>query len=290
MDTQTEELSTSRTAPRVRAPRFRTTGVVPRDWLAGSRRATRLVDALSLVFPDGERFFIRSVQHYAHVFDTDPALRARVRGFFGQEARHGHAHEQHNGWLAAQGYDVSRFLRTYRRLAWEGIEPACPPALRLSITVALEHLTATLATVALEGPVLDDAHPEVRALLRWHALEEIEHKSVAFDVLARVDPRLRTRAAGLAGGLAVLALFWALAYAELAAADRRLPETPPPADGGRAARAFRGAAIGAFGRVGQAIVAYLQPGFHPDAEDERALVGAALTELGLADRGLAAEG
>src|SRR5690606_39163110 len=116
----------------------------------------------------------------------------------------GHEHERYNRVLAQQGYDVNRFLRLYERVAFGAIEPLIPPILRLSATVALEHFTASMAEMALTTGLLDGAHPLMRQLLRWHAAEEIEHKSVAFDVLASVDPRYSVRIAGLAIGTSQL--------------------------------------------------------------------------------------
>ena len=133
----------SRAIP-VRAPRFALGAEVPRAWLGGDLAATHVVDALSLIFPEGERFFIRSVKHYLDRID-DPVLLEQVRGFFGQEGRHGHEHDRFNRMLEHHGYDVGAFLAWYRALAYEAIEPRVPPHLRLATTVALEHMTTTLA-------------------------------------------------------------------------------------------------------------------------------------------------
>lgn len=161
---------------------------VPRHWLAGSAAATHIANGANLLFPAGERFFVRAVRHYLPELEKDPAraeLSARVRGFFGQEGRHAQAHERFFDRLRAQGYPIDDFLARYEKVAYGLIERASPPALRLATTVALEHFTAILAEDAIGGGAagLAFAHPAVRQLLEWHALEEIEHKAVAFDVL-----------------------------------------------------------------------------------------------------------
>ncbi|GAB4109580.1 MAG: metal-dependent hydrolase [Sandaracinaceae bacterium] len=270
-DTSRTEGTRARTIP-VRAPRFEHDDA-PDAWLDDDPVATRVVDALSLIFPEGERFFIRSVKYYAAVFEDDPALAERVRGFFGQEGRHGHEHERWNRILAARGYDVEGFLRFYRALAYERIERATPPYLRLATTVALEHMTSTLAVVALTTPVLDGAHPSVRPLLYWHAVEEIEHRSVAWDVLAKVDPRLSTRAVGFAIGSAMLALFWTAAFRRL---DRGGPRRPRR----RFVRNLRRAAP----IVARAVADYFRPDFHPDDQDLEPLIADGLARAGLRGR------
>src|SRR5690606_15070925 len=180
---------------------------IPRWWLHGNPVLTNIANGLNLLFPEGERFFIRSVKHYLERIE-DPELRARVKAFFGQEGRHGHEHERYNRILEQQGYDLGRFLRLYQRVAFGFLEPLLPPVLRLSTTVALEHFTASLAQSALTTSFLDGAHPVMRQLLRWHAAEEIEHKAVAFDVLQAVDPRYSVRIAGLVIALSQLLGWW----------------------------------------------------------------------------------
>jgi predicted metal-dependent hydrolase len=246
-------------AIQVRAPRFLYASI-PRGWLATDPLASDVVDALSLIFPEGERFFIRSVQHFAEAYENDPELRARVRGFIGQEGRHGHEHDRMNKALAARGHDVERFLALYRRLGYEVFEPRTPPHIRLAMTAALEHMTATLAEVALGTRVLDDAHPELARMLRWHAAEEIEHRAVAFDVLTKVDPRLRTRLAGVVGGSAVLLFFWGLGLATLRREDREAIEITDRL----ASRRFWNQAAKALPRVARALARYTARDFHPD--------------------------
>ena len=251
--------SASRKIP-VRAPRFALDDVA-RGWLATDPLASDLVDALSLVFPEGARFFIRSVVAFAAEYEKDPALRARVRGFIGQEGRHGHEHDRMNRSIAARGHDVTGYLRFYEAAMYGVVERITPAHLRLASTAALEHMTATLAEVALTRPVLESAHPGIARMLRWHAAEEIEHRSVAFDVLARVDPRLRTRTLGLGIAIGTLVFSWTTAFAMLRYGDRQASWRPVD---GRASRRFWREAQRAVPYVLRSLVRYLDRGFHPD--------------------------
>jgi predicted metal-dependent hydrolase len=57
-----------------------------------------------------------------------------------------------------------------------------PPVVSLAATMALEHFTAILAHQLLADPRhLEGAEKETADLWRWHAVEEIEHKGVAYD-------------------------------------------------------------------------------------------------------------
>ena len=181
----------------------------PRHWVADAAVPTALGNTLHLIFPMGERFFVRAVKHFADQLE-DPQLRAQVKGFYAQEGRHAHEHERVFALLERHGYDVKPFLKVYKKIAFETIERVSPPKLRLAVTVALEHYTAIMAEDALEHGLLDRAHASMRPLLAWHAAEEIEHKAVAFDVLKSVDDGYALRMAGMALATALLMGFWAL--------------------------------------------------------------------------------
>jgi predicted metal-dependent hydrolase len=194
---------------------------VPRHWLAGNAAATAIANGVNLLFPHGERFFVRSVKRFLGQIE-DPELRTAVKGFFGQEGRHAHAHDRFNAILRAQGFEVDRFLASYQRLSsW--LEAHNPPRLNLAITAAAEHFTAILAEGAFTRNLLDKAAPEMRELLAWHAAEEIEHKAVAFDVLKAVDPSYALRIAGLVYATATLGGFWLWAAVVLMRQERLSP-------------------------------------------------------------------
>lgn len=241
---------------------------VPRHWFGGSPVATHLVNGVCLLFPAGERFFIRSVRAYADRID-DPLLRNQVRGFMGQEALHGLEHERTFVMLEAQGFEIRPFLAMFERIAFGAIEPASPRALRLAVTVAAEHFTATLAHRALTADLLRSAHPTMQSLLQWHAAEEIEHKAVAFDVFQAVDGRYWVRIAGLGLATALLAGFWAAAAASLLFQDARMQSSEPSGDTDRP-RAQRPSLLKLLRRVNllPPLLEYLRPGFHPSDRDD----------------------
>jgi predicted metal-dependent hydrolase len=179
---------------------------VPRHWLAGNPAATAISNGLNMLFPHGERFFVRSVHHYLDQIE-DAELRAQVKAFFKQEGHHASAHDDFNAVLRAQGFQIDRFLDRYKRIsAW--VEERMPAVINLAGTAAAEHFTAILADGAFSKGVLDALHPTVQQLLAWHAAEEIEHKAVAFDVLQEVDPSYLVRVAGLAYATVMLGAFW----------------------------------------------------------------------------------
>ncbi len=125
---------------------------------------------------------------------TDPRLKENVRGFIGQEGRHRREHQEYNEILcAARGYDLERLERAQRqRIEW--VKSNTSRFQWLAATVALEHITAIMADGILRNPKwLDGAEPAMAALWRWHAIEETEHKAVAFDVYRAVNGWDKTR-------------------------------------------------------------------------------------------------
>jgi predicted metal-dependent hydrolase len=154
---------------------------------------SHVLAVLSSVFPDGEDYFVRSVE--AALGDIgDPRLRREVEGFIGQEEMHGREHRVLNERLAELGYPT-RAIGTYVRGLTSLRERFQGRRANLAYTAALEHYTATLAETLLgdseaRGVV---GHRGVRELLMWHALEEAEHKSVAFDVYRQAGGTERMR-------------------------------------------------------------------------------------------------
>lgn len=191
---------------------------VPRHWLAGNAAATAISNGINMLFPHGERFFVRSVHHFLADI-KDPELRTQVKAFFKQEGHHAKAHDDFNDVLRTHGFKVDAFLERYRAIsAW--IEERVPPKLNLAGTAAAEHYTAILAEGAFTRGILDSLHPTMQQLLAWHAAEEIEHKAVAYDVLQEIDPSYATRIAGLAYATVMLGMFWAWATTMLLRQER----------------------------------------------------------------------
>jgi predicted metal-dependent hydrolase len=167
---------------------------LPKHFAAdGDLILSHVAATLSGLFPDGEDFFVRSVRHYRDQI-TDPELKRQVAGFIGQEAMHGREHRVLNDRLAELGYPTKR-VENFTRKSLGFRERVLPPVSNLAATAALEHFTATLAELLLTSEETRRlfGHDEVRNLFLWHALEESEHKAVAFDVYKAIGGGERTR-------------------------------------------------------------------------------------------------
>jgi predicted metal-dependent hydrolase len=241
---------------------------VPRDWCAKSAYETTLLNALSLLFPEGERFFVDSVKHYKGDI-TDPALLRAIAGFIGQEAMHGKEHRAFNDLMIEHGFTEAPAIDRGLRAFLGTVRRALSPASQLAVTCALEHFTAMLAEALLDDRHMrDELHESIQPLWLWHALEESEHKAVAFDVYETVDGSYARR-------IAIMLLTTAVFFAATAYVHARLMRTRGIF--WKPWRWVRGATRlwlypGYFGRLLPAYLAYFKPGFHPDERDTRELL------------------
>lgn len=174
--------------------------------------------------------------------------------------------------LERQGYELGPLLSRFRRLTRSSTK-VLPRALRLAITAGAEHYTASMASLVLSHDMVRDCAPTLRDLIQWHAIEEIEHKHVAYDVLVRVYPRnYFLRILGFIVATAIIAGWTLLGMRALLLQDgraRRLTRDEYLA--GR--RAMADARTLRFRRaLGRQLLAYFKPGFHPCQQDDAPLL------------------
>ncbi|MFN3617816.1 MAG: metal-dependent hydrolase [Aquabacterium sp.] len=177
-------------APQAIVPRekldFGLDGDIPKYWFGGDPFKSRLFDAMSTIFPEGERFFISCVRDFRDQV-TDPQLRQDIKNFMRQEGQHGIVHGQYNERLKRQGINVDALEAFQRKMLFEFERKYLSAKQTLAETAAAEHMTAIMAHgFFTRKEVMASADPRMRAMYAWHAMEEVEHKAVAFDVMQKV--------------------------------------------------------------------------------------------------------
>jgi len=147
-------------------------------WQNGDPVATAFYNCLSLTFPRGEAFFIESVREFRD--HTPQKLQKEIRAFVQQEVIHSREHLALNRRVEENGYDTSRIEQRITESL--GMTKGRPKITNLAATMILEHFTAIMAQQFIANPLhWKDSDEETADLWRWHALEEIEHKGVAYD-------------------------------------------------------------------------------------------------------------
>jgi uncharacterized protein len=253
-------------------------GVQPRrHWVRGDAHATAFFNALSAVFPHGETFMVRSMIPWAE--RVPPSLGREVNAFIEQEAGHSREHIAMNKGLIGAGYDVAPLERKIK--AFVRFFENTSDMTKLTATMCIEHFTAIVAAEVLKTPShLDGSDAELRELWLWHAVEEVEHKGVAYDVwlYATKDwnpaKRYALRAVSM---LAVTASFFinrSLGQIELLRQD-----------GFSFFAALKGILRSGFGKggVGRNVLgrwaSFFRPNFHPWDHDDRLLLAAGEADL-----------
>lgn len=164
---------------------------IRRHYFANSPVMSHLLTALSSTFPIGEQFFVHSVRNVRDKV-KDENLQAQIAAFIGQEAMHSKAHAEFNEAWRSEDYNLDRFQAWLARK--DGYVKNLHPKIQLAITCAFEHFTALLGGYILRHPeVLATLDEDAAKLWVWHAIEEIEHRAVAFDVYQAVygDDKIR---------------------------------------------------------------------------------------------------
>jgi predicted metal-dependent hydrolase len=251
-----------------------------RWWVGGDPVATAIMNALSATFPEGEKFFIESVVKFKD--RVDGPLKDQVKAFVRQEAMHTREHVAFNAAIVAGGYDITGIEE--RSLARLSIARSRHPVAQLAVTAAMEHFTAILAYDLLTNPNrLAGAEPETAKLWKWHSIEEIEHKSVAYDVYLNVTKGLSGyRRWSIRTRIMALTTYNFVRNMSGHVADLlRQDGLDPKAHRGRALKILFGKGGMLRGQIG-AYLSYYLPGFHPWKHDHRALIARAEEELKLA--------
>jgi predicted metal-dependent hydrolase len=248
---------------KVRKPDFNFNQETPKHWLGGSPFKTHLCNSFTLMFPAGEKFFIRSVQKFLPKL-SDERLKQEAKLFIKQEAQHYIEHEKFFEILRNQGYDIDRMIKIVDETIASLTEKYTSPETCLALTAGFEHLTALLSEIALSDDFFKDASPELKALFEWHAGEELEHRSVAFDVLEASDSHYGHRVMGLFGAYMIFSTLSGIITAQLMFQDKTLFKTKSvkeALDVFFLDQKLFPKALGIFAR-------YLLPDFHPSRYQE----------------------
>lgn len=250
-----------------------------RHWVRADPFATAFFNALSVVFPHGETFMIRSMAAWEERLPR--ALRGEVSAFIEQEAGHSREHVAMNKALIDAGYDVAPLERKIK--AFVRFFENSSDMTKLTATMCIEHFTAIVGAEVLKNPAhLDGADDELRELWLWHAVEEVEHKGVAYDVwrYATLDWNpLKSYFVRCAAMFAVTASFFinrTLGQIELLRQD-----------GFGFFPALKGVLRSGFGKggIGRNVLgrwaSFFRPAFHPWNHDDRMLLAAGEAHLAL---------
>ncbi|MGW0733217.1 metal-dependent hydrolase [Streptomyces sp. NPDC002851] len=250
----------------------------PLHWIPGDPFTTHTINVLHLLLPAGERWFVH-VYKQVLPYIKDDRLREDVIGFIGQEAMHSQAHDEVLPHLREQGLDPTPYTAQVDWLFEKLLgDRTLPPGKarkwwlleRVAMIAAIEHYTAFLGNWVLNADELDrrGADPTMLDLLRWHGAEEVEHRSVAFELFMHLDGSYSRRVRTWATAFSALVFLWQRGARFFMANDPTLTE-------GRASfREFfakgREGVLPSTGAMVRSIPRYLARAYHPSQEGSTA--------------------
>lgn len=179
------------------------------DWFDHCHPATHLFTTISIMIPPLERFIIQVIREHQRSVDH-PVLSEQLKGLVSQEAIHSREHRDYNDALKASGLPVEKFERLWESMLRRTFATWVPPWFRLAVVLMVEHHAAACASNQLRYKhFFQDAEPNYKLIWMWHSYEEIEHKSVSFDLwLNTVQPGWRGYIGRTGGWLIASTPFW----------------------------------------------------------------------------------
>lgn len=240
-----------------------------RYWHDNDPVKTHFFNALQAMFPEGERFFMDSARDVRDMVGKDnlpPQLLEQIQLFIRQEAMHG---REHDGWTNALidlGYTSMKDFdeKLKRDNYWS--KKNLSPLTRLAMTAASEHFTASLAHLFIyhRPDLIEKAGSPFRELLVYHALEEVEHKAVCYDLYQEAN-----------GGYWMRISAMVFVTLDLLVRLRNRMHYLLEKDGlwdaksRRAVRSLLWGKDGIMRALAPFLMQYFRPGFHPWETDER---------------------
>ena len=168
----------------------------PVDWIPEQPFISYFINEINMILPAGEFWFCRLYNKVLPQIQ-DPKLKEDVQAFIRQEAMHAQAHNSANKeYLTVRNINIQRNLKVMDFLFGELLADAplglkVPKTLehqwdlfRLGIVATVEHMTCVLGKYVLYNNEWEKlgADASMLDLVKWHGAEEIEHRTVAFDL------------------------------------------------------------------------------------------------------------
>ena len=266
---------------------------VPEYWMGGNAGLTHFMTALSALFPAGEKFFIDSVRavRYHPILKNNADLQKEISAFIGQEDMHTHEHVGFNASAQKFGHDVDALerhtdtvIQTTRKFMAKLAKPIgiTQEMVDLTTTTALEHFTATIASQLLTNSHIQELMTDdtMKTMWLWHAIEENEHKAVAYDVFKGVFGKgLRAyalRTSSLVISMVILFFIQNYFLWRLLKQDKQLNLENLRMIYRYAYSPSKGIITG----MGKEMLLYLNPNFHPNDSDTTTLLNTWKAKLG----------
>lgn len=249
--------------------RFPLPGKVTKFWHNGQDIYTYHFNAVALFLPLLENLVVLSLKN-ARKENLPLNLKAQLNSLIAQEALHGSEFHRFNQRTISQHYPLETKqvkMRFFRAIA-RGIH-AFSSTFHYGFSAAGEHITAISSDLFLRQPSLfKDVEPTYSAIWRWHCIEEIEHKTVAYDVFEALNGNYFVRILTMI----MITFQFSLSYVKPIFAMMRKDRNHLSLSFYYRAFKFYWAKEGICRKLFKPYLDYYKPSFHPKEHDNLALI------------------
>jgi predicted metal-dependent hydrolase len=204
-----------------RTLRFEYPGDMDPAWSPRRPEFAYAANAVSLIMPFAEPYFVRSVR--SAISQLDGTDRTTAEEYLRQELQHHVQHRRFNQIVTGHYPRLTR-IEGWMRRTYGWFSRTRSQRFNLAFAAGSETIAFTLArwTEHHLDELFTGAEPVPSTLFLWHLAEEVEHKSAAFDVYEAIDgSRLRYLVA-MVMSFVILAWFTGISALAMMHADRRL--------------------------------------------------------------------
>lgn len=191
---------TNTTAERmtVRRPPFAFAQESALHWNAGRPEFSQIVNAASIAMPYLEPYLIKTMRE-ARALITDEKLVRELDLYCAQESAHFRQHRRFNDELKAVCPEAVKTSEAQLAADYEWLGAHRSLRFNLAYAEGFESMALAIGHMLIEDRVFLFGHADsaVASLVLWHFVEEIEHKSVTFDVFEHVSGSAFWRIVGL---------------------------------------------------------------------------------------------
>jgi predicted metal-dependent hydrolase len=177
-------------------------------------------NSVSMLMPYAEPYFVHSTRaaltrpapSSSMADPLDAELRERAEAYVRQESQHHAQHRRFNDLVVAR-HPALRRVEGWIERTYGWLDEHCSLKFNLAFAAGSEAIAFSLARWA-EDHLHDffvDTDPVPASLFLWHLAEEVEHKSVAFDLWKAVDGSRRRYVFAMSISFVLLAWFSFLA-------------------------------------------------------------------------------
>lgn len=228
-------------------------------WHSGSDIKTYHFNALALFLPQLEKMLVLSLKKGLQDVIC-PTLKSEVASLVAQEAIHGRAFAQYCKQIVFSHYACPKQYSLWFFRVLAGLCNRFSSTFHYALSAAGEHFTAIAADLFLrQSAWFTDVPPAHSAIWRWHCIEEIEHKSVAFDVFEETNGNYFVRVLGML----MMSLFFLLLYVKPIWCMMKQDQKHKSLGFYRRALQFYLGKGGLFRSLRKSYCDYFKPSFHP---------------------------